>query len=101
MRIQYKVEGGIAHFPGLSKPLLIDTKKLSAAAASELHHLVDDANFFDLPSTAPVPKGAADYRRYTVTVEDGQRRHTVQLTDPVSNPHVQALLDYLNQARRA
>lgn len=101
MRVQYKVEGGIAHFPGLSKPFLIDTKNLSATAASKLHHLIDDAHFFDLPSVASVPRGAADYRRYTVTVEDGQRRHTVQLTDPVSNPDVQALLDYLNQIRRA
>ena len=101
MNVEYKVEGGLAFFPGLSKPVLIDSDNLPAKDANELRQLIDNAHFFDIPPVATVPKGAADYRRYTITVEDGLRRHTIQLTDPISDPHLQALLDYLNQVRRA
>lgn len=101
MHVEYKIEGGLAFFPGLSKPVLIDSDNLPVKDANELRRLIDNAHFFDIPPVAPVPKGAADYRRYTITVEDGPRRHTIQLSDPISNPHLQALLDYLNQVRRA
>jgi len=96
MRVQLKIEGGLAYFPGLSKPRVVDSADLSAAEAKRLRELVDAAGIFDLPaSSRALPKSAADYRQYTITVEDGRRRRTVRLADPIANPDLEALVDYL------
>jgi len=75
---------------------VIDSHDLSAAEAAELEQLLDSARFFELPEDSrAVYRGAADYRQYTLSVENGARRHTVRLADPVENPQLQALLDFL------
>ena len=102
MRGTFKTEGGIAHFPGLSKPLTIDSDQLSQEEASELDRLVVAARLFDLPAVVGAPpRGAADYHQYTITVEASGRRHTVRLIDPVENPDLQRLLDYLRTQAKA
>jgi hypothetical protein len=97
MKIQFRVEGGLAHFPGLSKPLEIDSASLPPEEAARLKQLVDDASFFDLPSNTAPPRGAADYRQYTITVQDGRRKHTARVPDPIENADLQALVDFLNK----
>lgn len=100
MRIQLKISGGMAYFPGLSQPITIDSDALPQQEAKELKRLVDEAHFFSLPPVINVPApGAADYRQYTITVDDGKRHHVVQATDPITDLHLQALLRYL-QAHR-
>jgi hypothetical protein len=102
MRIQFQMEGGIAHFPGLSQPTVIESDTLPEAEAEQLKQLVESVRFFELPARAGTPpRGAADYRQYTITVEDGGRRHTVRLADPVEGPHLQQLLGYLQVKARA
>ena len=101
MRIDFKTEGGIAHFPGLSRPVVIDSQALSEEEAAELTHLLETARFFERPTVVgEPPPGAADYRRYTITVEDGGRQHTVQLADPVEDPALQQLLRFLQGKAR-
>ena len=39
-------------------------------------------------------------RRYTLTIEHSGRRHTVELSDLVDDPALQALLDYLRARAR-
>jgi hypothetical protein len=96
------MEGGIAHFPGLSRPSVIDSDELPEEEAGELERRVEAARFFDLATTVGTPpRGAADYRQYTVTVEAGGQQHTVRLADPVGDPNLQALLDYLKKRARA
>ena len=97
MRIEFQVEGGIAHFPGLSQPVTIDTAKLPKAEAAELRQLVDAAQFFDLPSSARSRRGAADYRQYTITIKEGDRRHTIRVSDPIEDQALQALVDYISR----
>jgi hypothetical protein len=93
VKIQFQMEGGLASFPGLSKPVTIDTQELPEGEAARWAQLVQAAGFFDRPAVVGVPaRGAADHRRYTITVEDGERRHTVTLTDPVPDAGLQALL---------
>ena len=92
MKVEFKVEGGVAFFPGLAKPLTIDTGELAEEESAELVRLVQAAHFFDLPAIASVPSpGAADYRQYTITVEDKGRHHTVSFADPVNNRSLLAL----------
>ncbi len=96
MRVQLNIEGGLAYFPGLNKPITIDSNALPPQEANKLKQLLDGAHFFDLPPVMNTPApGAADYRKYTITVDDDSKHHTVQLIEPVQDPNLQALLTHL------
>ncbi len=87
MKIEFKKEGGIAFFPGLSKPVPLDTDNLDKAEAEEIKRLVEATHFFDLPASVGEPaKGAADYQHYSLTIEEGERRHTVRVLVPPQDP---------------
>jgi hypothetical protein len=97
MRVQFKTDGGFVYLPERSAPVTIDTDDLPAEEANELERLLEAAGFFDLPEAAAPPRGAADYLRYTISVTSPERSHTVRLTDPIEDPHVGALVDYLER----
>jgi hypothetical protein len=102
MRIEFQNEGGIAHFPGLARPVVIDSDALSEEEATELKRLVKAARFFEQPRGVGTPRrGAADYRQYTITVEEGGRQHTIQVADPVEDPELQPLLRFLQTKARS
>jgi hypothetical protein len=101
MRVQFQSEGGVAFFPGLQKPISIDVDALSASDADRLRQLVRAANFFDLPAhIGTAPRGAADMRTYTLTIEDGGQRHTVRVTEPITDDTLQALVGALQRQVR-
>lgn len=96
MRVELKIEGGIAYFPGLSKPRAIESDRLSKEDAAELERLVNAAHFFELPArVGAVQEGAADYRQYIVTIAEGRRSHTVRLVEPIGDTHLQLLLEFV------
>jgi hypothetical protein len=102
MRIEFQTEGGIAHFPGLSRPVVIDSTALTAEEASELTRLLEATHFFEQPTVVGAPQsGAADYLQYTITVEEGGRQHTVRLADPVEDVTLRQLLRLLQTKARA
>lgn len=101
MHVEYKQEGGFAAFPGLSKPFVIETGDLPAEQSERLQELLEASNFFKLPIRPTIHPGAADYITYIIMVVDGRRRRTVRLVDPIEDPHVQNLIDFLNDLRRA
>jgi hypothetical protein len=91
----------VAHFPGLSRPVLIDSTALSSDDAEELQRLVTAARFFEQPAhVGAPPPGAADYRRYTITVDDGERQHTVHMADPITDAALRELLRFLEGKAR-
>src|SRR4051812_7217700 len=100
MRVRFETEGGIAYFPGLSKPVTIDTAELPATEANELERLIEAAGFFALPATSTPPRGAADYQQYTISVTAPERSHTVRLSDPIEDPNLQELVNYLKAKTR-
>ena len=73
MRVRFKIEGGVAHFPGLSQPVTIDSAELGEEEASELKRQVEEVG----------------------------RTHTVRLTDPVEDPTLQRLVSSLNAKAKA
>jgi hypothetical protein len=97
MRVRLQVSGGIAAFPGLAAPRTIDVDALHPDDGLALRRLVDDARFFDLPRRLPPPPGATDYETSEVTIEDGERRHTVTISDPMGDPALQALVARLRE----
>lgn len=82
--------------------MVIESAALSAEDNAELKRLMESARFFEQPSTVGTPSpGTADYRQYTITVEDGGRQHTVKLVDPVEDPALRQLLRFLQVKARA
>jgi len=101
MRIKFSIDGGLAAFPGLAKPLAIDCDLLAPDERARLHRLVDRAGVFagaEPPSAGAHP---ADARRYTITVDDGARRSTVTVAEPISNGALRALISQLRTHARA
>jgi hypothetical protein len=95
MRVQFQASGGVGFFPGLAAPRTIDVDALGPDELRSLRQLLHEARFFELPARQAVPRGAADYRTYQITVEDEGRRHTVTVSDPVIEPSLQKLVNRL------
>jgi len=96
VHITLKTTGGIAHFPGLAAPRTVDVSTLPSDRQQEIQKLLDAAQFFALPRRAPARRGAADYQTYTISVADGARQHTIEVSDPVP-PDLARLLDVLRE----
>jgi emfourin len=98
MRIELKREGGLAFFPGLARPRTVELQALPAEQAEALERSVQEAHFFEQPPVVGAASaGGADRTRYLVTVEEGERKHSVLLTEPVEDPHLRSLLGLLKQ----
>jgi hypothetical protein len=96
LHVEFKREGGLAAFPGLSKPVAIDTDARPPADATALERLVGAARFFDQPPELGKPRpGATDYYLCTITLDAGGRQHTVRLCEPVEDPNLRALVNAL------
>ena len=95
MKVQFQTSGGIAYFPGLAKPVTIDTAQ-APQDADTLARQLAEADFFNLPSVAnsPAPR-SFDAQTYKITIDDGQRRHTVRVSEPITDPNLRALVDHL------
>jgi hypothetical protein len=75
MKVSVVRGGGLA---GVVETTTADSERLSADDAARLRHKVGEAGFFELPGEAPRSGGGADRFHYAVTVEDGDRAHTVR-----------------------
>jgi len=95
--IRFKVEGGLAYFPGLASPMTLEVEELPPQEAKAVKALVRASHFFQQPSQE-APRGA-DLQTYVLTVEDAGQSHTVMLCDPISDPELRALVEYLQSKR--
>jgi len=98
MKINFEISGGFAYIPNLNKPLRIDTKQIDPQVANELESFVMKSHFFEQSSQTNT-KGA-DYRTYTITIEDNSRVHTIQFTDPIEDINLQQLVSRLQNLSR-
>src|SRR3954471_22450193 len=84
MRIEFRMDGGLAAFPGLARPVSIACEALPPAQAARLRALVARAGFFSL-SREPHKAAAPDARAYTIAVDDAGRCRTVTVTEPIAD----------------
>jgi hypothetical protein len=104
LHIRFQSDGGLGYFPGLDEPLTIDTADLPPEEAARFEGLIGAADFFSRPETigSPSPPGAADLRHHTISVDDDHgRSHTVEVTEPVVDAAIQALIDALRGAGKS
>lgn len=97
MRIELQIEGGFVYMPGLQRPRILDSRELSAQEAKQMQKLVQAANFFELPATQDQDPQGADHRTYKITAKDETRNHAIQVSDPIRDPQLQALLIFVQQ----
>ncbi|NML13609.1 protealysin inhibitor emfourin [Azohydromonas caseinilytica] len=94
--VEIHQEGGLAYFPGLSKPQALDLAQLDAAEQAELRRMVEAAGFFaQPPRVGAAMRGAADQQRSVLTIALDGRRHTVSVLRPVADDALRALLDWV------
>jgi hypothetical protein len=94
MRMQVQTEGGFAAIPGFTKPIVLESCRLPPQEAEEMRQLVTAARFFELPAQQPSPQRGADYRRYTIIINDRERHHSIQFTEPIPDSHLRDLLAF-------
>lgn len=44
----------------------------------------------------PPKRGAADYRQYTYVIQEGKKRVTMRVSEPVEDPNLRSLVSYIN-----
>jgi emfourin len=91
MRVSLERSGGFANQPFR---LELDSEQLTPALAQTLRELVDRAHFFDQPAEIRANQGA-DRFQYDLTVEDGERQHSVRLDDGAGPEALLDLVDWL------
>ena len=99
MRIDFRVDGGLAAFPGLARTVRIDCDALPKAQAAHLRELVQRADFFGLPSRAPGPP-RPDARAYTIEVDDGRQCKSVTVNEPIDDVPLRELVAELRTRAR-
>jgi hypothetical protein len=96
MIFTFEMDGGFAYLPALNRPVTTDTTMIDPQVAKQLEFFVRESRFFDQPTRVDtVTKGSADYLTYTITVQDGSRVHTVQMTDPITDANLERLVALL------
>jgi hypothetical protein len=99
MKVEFSVDGGIASFPGLRAPVLIDATTLSPAHGARLRALLAEARFFDVAAPARAAT-APDGRCYTIAADDGLRSRTLTLDEPIASPALRDLVAELSARAR-
>ncbi len=99
MKINLERSGGIL---GSVSSRTIDTDKLTKSQAIELKELLTHSDFFklsSLKSNSANQKGAADYYTYNITVEDGEKKHSVMCTDLAMTKELRQLISSLSKVK--
>jgi hypothetical protein len=84
-------------FGGMRREVRIETRSLPSTEREPLERLIGEAGFFALPEKFPKPGKGADYFIFSVTVEDGERRHTIEVAQPSLPANLRPLIRELSR----
>jgi hypothetical protein len=76
VNIHFVRSGG---FAGLVIELSVNSADLPAEEANALQQDIEAADFFALPTCISSQDGGADRFQYQITIEDADRKHTVEV----------------------
>ncbi len=99
LRVTYQKHGGLAYFPRLARPVVIDARDLDPEKARELEHLLEEAGFFNLSATRD-HAARPDAFHYSVKVEQPGRAHAIERTDPIGDAALAKLIAFLDRLAR-
>ncbi len=89
MKIRYKMDGGLAYFPGLAREVTVDMAALRPAEADRLQDLLQRAIFASPPQSHP------DSRRYRVHIESAVGAHELEVSESSSDAAARELAQWL------
>ncbi len=95
MRIFFERTGG---FAGRKIQGTLDSSDLPPTQVHRINRLLQKSRFFELPSTLELPGPCADQFNYKITVENENRRHTVETGDIAIPAGMRPLLDFLTRS---
>lgn len=95
MQITFERSGG---FAGIGMVKVFDTDALSTEEANQLQKLIEEADFFDLPSNINGSNSRPDRFQYKLIVEDEDRQHAVVVNEQNVPANLKPLLEYLKTA---
>jgi hypothetical protein len=93
MRLSLQRTGG---FAGISKKAIVDTANLSSEEAQQLSHLLEAANFFNLPTIINAPSNQADRFQYIITVEENNQQYTVKVSEAGLPGSLKQIIEWIN-----
>lgn len=96
MRIQFERTGGLAA-PAMRRGCTVDTASLPKDEAREVEDLLDAANLFAIPAGPAAQAAGRDVFTYRITVEDGGRRHSVEVPERGMPAALRPLIDWLKK----
>jgi hypothetical protein len=94
VRIILKRSGG---FAGIQTAASLDLEKLPEKKAAEARLLIEKSKFFDLPKTVRAKRPEPDRFQFDVTIEDGDRSHTVSIAEEAASKDLKLLLSWLRK----
>jgi hypothetical protein len=97
MQISFERSGG---FIGTPITITLDTATLSPDHANQLRRLVNAADFFNVPATIAPSSSQPDRFQYKVTIQEGDRHHTVTVGEAAIPSTLKPLLDWMMEAIR-
>ena len=95
-KIFYERTGG---FMGRKVTATIDLGDVPEELANLLSNLLDEANFFELPSDLTKP-AMPDAFTYNITVSSEERQHSVRVSDTTAPDDLRPLLEELSKQAR-
>lgn len=91
MRVTLERSGG---FTGIPMTVTVDGADLAPEDAAMLQQLVNQAHFFDLPTTLPT-QPQPDRFQYQITIDTGDRVHEVTGGESALPADLRPLIDWL------
>jgi hypothetical protein len=90
-----RIEGGLAHFPGLAKDHSVSFGDLDSLERQQLTILADQADFFDCSPASDTAR--PDARTYTVGLTIDGRSREIRLAEPIRDPAMAKLVSVVRR----
>lgn len=90
-----RIEGGLAHFPGLAKQQTVSFDDLATLERQEITSLADQTNFFDCAASNDTAR--PDGRTYTVGLTIDGRSRELRLAEPIRDPVMAKLVSVVRR----
>jgi hypothetical protein len=95
--INFKRTGGTM---GREMTMDFDLNNMPASVSQRLHNLIDESNFFEIPTVNDLRSSPDEYT-YTISVVAGNSLHTVHVSDTSMPRGIRPLVEELTELARA
>jgi hypothetical protein len=97
MRVELKISGGFAQFPGLARPLVLQASALSDDAAARLRGLCKAATAEAARHRIAPAESIPDGRAYRLTIADEAGTREIACADPLAEGPLTELIEFVRE----